>query len=364
MNNTTNTRLANGRSISTLRLTSLSVGLFLIATVPVLANGQKETSPTSKTAKTQPVRTNQKSTVSTIKKVSVKPTTSNTAKETTPVTRTTNLTSSQSETMPVVKTGSATTDKPIIKQPATSTDYPVAKTGRLNDVLVNIHQTVRFSEKPVFGRNEEVGLWPTGHVLHVGGIREEPIFYHGRDFGFRGASELAALSTGIILFGMVSLPAAPQVINAADVQTVVDFKLALIAADISDLQNRIKDRQAREADITNGNVPDANPQQVPSMQAMDQSNQHEIDNLQAEANAIPNMSPKDQLKISRANFNSHISNLKRNKKALQDRRAQLMANPQSDGRDNAVDQIDAQINQDDSDINTLQQMSNQASALL
>ena len=346
MNNTTNTRIANGRSISTLRLASLSVGLFLIATVPVLANGQKETLPKTKTTHSQPVVRTQRTSAIATKTVNVKPITSTTPKETVPVTKTTTVPTTDK---PVAKSGNGTDAMPV----STGNNKVEVVTGRPVDVKLNEFH-------PVLNGNQRVEDRLPNHILTDS---HRPVIIRGREFGIR-TTEFAAFSAGIFLMGMVTLPAAPPVINQANVQTVVDFKLALIAADIKDLQGQIQDRQSREADITNGNVPGADPQQVPSMQAVDRSNQHEIDNLQAEADAIPKMTPEGQLKIARANFNSHISKLKRNKKSLENRKAQLLTGPQSDGRDNAIDQIDAQIGQDETDINTLQQMSDQATALL
>ena len=43
MKNTTNTRLNVCRSISALQLVSLSLGMFLVAAVPMTASAQKET---------------------------------------------------------------------------------------------------------------------------------------------------------------------------------------------------------------------------------------------------------------------------------------------------------------------------------
>ena len=323
MKNTTNTRLNVCRSISALQLVSLSLGMFLVAAVPMTASAQKETPTVNKPVSRQPVRGNDKL---------------------------------------VVKSALHTDVRPIIKQSAHGDGKPIIKSGQVTDVRLVSRQFVHGEEKPAFGRGREIAIRPIDHQL----LRREeaPVFLRGRENAFRPMNELAVFSTNLILIGLVTLPQAPAAIPAASAQDVVDFKLALIAADIQNLKDRIKDRQQREQDITNGNVPDANPQQVPSMQAMDKSDQNQINNLSAEAAAIPKMGPKAQLKIARANFNSHISDLKRNKKALQDRVNRLQKLPSSDGTDKAIADLNGQIDQDDQDINTLTGMSNQATALL
>lgn len=252
MNNTTNNRIIVRRSISALRLVSLSLGLFLIAAVPMTANAQKETTPIK----------------------------------------------------PIEQPGR------LVQKPVTIPERPLEKKTA--------------DEKPV---------------------EEKPV-------------EVSPVTVTVL----VTLPKAPAAINAMTAGEIVTYKLDLIAADIQHLKDRIKDRQQRENDITSGKVAGANPQQVQSMKDDDKSDQNQINNLDAEAKAIPKMTPKGQLQIARANFNSHLSSLKTNKAFEEGQIKEIKQRPASRLSIAALNEAQNQVAQDDKDIDTLTQMVNNATA--